>query len=141
MHVICSIRVVSPHAEGPVPDRLRRTLVRHGWNPGEGDSYSISFPAGPGQADAPAIALHAMLVKTLGVNDGRDMSAIPVMVTCRYRDVDVFTDRVLAAEAGTDEAALWWDNGSPPFFSDLLRLRDKIIASVQVAQRREAISG
>lgn len=138
MHITCAIRAVSSHteAEGPMPDPLRHTLARHGWTPGEGGSFTLSFPAGPGRADASAIALHAMLVKTLRAGERTDAPAIPVLVTCRYRDVDVFADRVSATETGPDDAALCWDDGAPPFFSDLLRLRDKIIASIQTAQRR-----
>lgn len=132
MHILCTIRA----GRGTLPDSLGKTLVSHGWEPAGDGGYSRAFPAGPSSVDAPAIALHAMLTGTLAGDRAEGFVGEILRVDCRYRDVEVFTDAVRAV-CGTDGAALSWDSDSPPFFSDLLRLRDKILASVQLVSRRE----
>ena len=140
MHIHCTITFSDREKSiaATADARVHEALSAMGWNKDESGSFTCALPAGPGAVDAPSIALHKMLARlapapTANLPEAR--RSFPVSVVCAYRERDIFRER-LTLNVGDDGCPTLESGANPtPFFSDLLRLRDKVLSVIQAAHR------
>jgi hypothetical protein len=115
--------------------RIRETFAALGWEEADG-MLVFSVPADPFAVDGPSVTLGRMLQGLCSGSEAFGESA-PATLACRYRDHEVFSAPVtLGVFSGTGGAGLAVDQTAPPLFRDLIRLRDKMLATLQRAARK-----
>lgn len=131
MRFQCTLRFGEAFTAAAAASDIHDALTGSGWDAPEPGLFAFFVPADPGAVDGPAVALGKKLQGMRCAPSSR--GALPAELACVYRDITVFSEHVevvpLAGGAGLIVPG-------EPLFSDLMRLRDAMLAALLREHRR-----
>lgn len=103
-------------------------FAEQGWQDAGDGSFSVTLDVELGGVDGPSVAMHAK-IRSLYVPQGVFADAVPVTVLLTAGGREMFSEPAAFGRVG-DTWGIKISETDPPYFDDILRLRDKTIATL-----------
>jgi hypothetical protein len=127
MEVKCAIQFMEQLADGHAVE-AKAFFADRGWQNAGGGSFTYSLEAEIGGVDGPSLAMHKK-IRELYAPEGTFLDAFPVTVLVTAGGRQMFSEPAAFGRVG-NTWGMRISETEPPYFDDILRLRDKTIATL-----------
>lgn len=127
MEIQCAIRFVG-QLSGDAAAGAKAFFAEQGWQNVGGGLFAYSLEAELGGVDGPSLAMHKK-IRDLYVPEGAFHGAVPVNVLLTAGGREMFSEPAEFGRVGSTWG-MKINEAEPPYFDDILRLRDKIMATL-----------